>query len=103
MLLSIHLFDCIIKPDVEIDELWQRVNRDKLFVTVQQLMPVFSKYFNQRHRDKMKAVFKSTLEETSDKHDVMNSDAYNIDEKIDPAKEFPCLHRFGIPLVFYET
>ncbi len=46
----------------------------------------------------MNAIFRLTPEETSDQREFMNSDAYTVDEKINPVKELPRVPRFGIPL-----
>jgi hypothetical protein len=95
-LLQVHFFDRIMKLGFNHKSIWRHVDNTQLHSVVQDMIPVFSNYFNESHRKNLKIIHGVQGSEEEEKFD--EAQAIQVCEGKDPVKEFPVLHRFNIPL-----
>ena len=95
-LLQVHFFDRIMKPGFDHKSIWKHVDNTQLHSVVQDMLPVFSNYFNESQRKHLKICYGIQGSEDEEKFD--EAQAIQVCEGKDVAKSFPVLHRFNIPL-----
>jgi hypothetical protein len=85
-----------MKPGFNPKSIWKHVDNTQLHSVVQEMLPVFSNYFNQSHRKNLKMIY--GIQGLEDEERFDKAEAIKLCEGKDPEKDFPVLHKFNIPL-----